>query len=457
MPSDLYASDFTLQKQSFGNDFVWGVSTSAYQIEGAFDVHNKGESIWDRFVAKKGNIYKGHHGRVTCDFYNRFREDILLMKSMNIPNFRFSISWTRLLPDGIGRVDQKGVDFYNRVIDFCLECNITPWITLYHWDLPQTLEDKGGWTNRAILRWFEEYVTLCANKFGDRVKNWMVLNEPMVFTGAGYFLGVHAPARKGLKNFLPAVHHTVLCQTLGGNILRSLVSNSHVGTTFSCSEITPFSNSKKDVKAAQKADALLNRLFLEPALGMGYPTETLPLLKRLERYQRPEDEKNSIFDFDFIGIQNYTREVVKHSYTVPYLRVKIIKATKRNVETTLMDWEVYPSSIYAMIAKFNAYKGVNKIIITENGAAFDDNPQDENVHDHQRLSYLKQYLGQVLKAKSDGLKIDGYFVWTFTDNFEWAEGFYPRFGLVHVDFQNQKRLIKDSGKWYADFLGSTLL
>ena len=351
---------FDLQANDFGEDFIWGVSTAAYQIEGAHDIHDKGPSIWDHFTSKKGNTYQNQHGNDACEFYHKFQEDILLMRKMNIDHFRFSLSWARILPNGTGAISSKGIQFYNDVINFCLECGITPWVTLYHWDLPLALEEKGGWTNREILGWFQEYVTVCANSFGDRVKNWMVLNEPMVFTGAGYFLGVHAPGRKGLKNFLPSVHHAVLCQAAGGRILRNLVANANIGTTFSCSQISPYRNNSRDHKAAERADAMLNRLFIEPSLGMGYPWDTIPVLKRLQSYIMPGDAENSVFDFDFVGIQNYTREKVKHSYFVPYIRAKIVKASKRKVRATLMDWEVYPPSIFKMIKRFNSYEGVKK-------------------------------------------------------------------------------------------------
>ena len=445
---------FDLQANDFGEDFIWGVSTAAYQIEGAHDIHDKGPSIWDHFTSKKGNTYQNQHGNDACEFYHKFQEDILLMRKMNIDHFRFSLSWSRILPNGTGAISSKGIQFYNDVINFCLECGITPWVTLYHWDLPLALEEKGGWTNREILGWFQEYVTVCANSFGDRVKNWMVLNEPMVFTGAGYFLGVHAPGRKGLKNFLPSVHHAVLCQAAGGRILRNLVANANIGTTFSCSQISPYRNNSRDHKAAERADAMLNRLFIEPSLGMGYPWDTIPVLKRLQSYIMPGDAENSVFDFDFVGIQNYTREKVKHSYFVPYIRAKIVKASKRKVRATLMDWEVYPPSIFKMIKRFNSYEGVKKIMITENGAAFADEIYQGGVHDEERLSYLQAYLKQVNKAQREGLKVDGYFVWTFTDNFEWAEGYYPRFGLVYIDFENQQRIVKSSGQWFSRFLGT---
>lgn len=446
--------EFLLHASNFGTDFTWGVSTAAYQIEGGHDLHGKGPSIWDQFTERKNTIYNGDHAKISCDFYNNYKEDILLMKSMNIKNFRFSISWPRILPEGTGSLNKKGVDFYNEVINSCLECNIEPWVTLYHWDLPLTLEEKGGWTNRKIIDWFSEFVTVCATAFGNRVNRWMVLNEPMVFTGAGYFLGVHAPGRKGLKNFLPAVHHAVLCQAEGGRILRNLVPCAQIGTTFSCSQISPYRKRKRDKKAAIKVDALLNRMFIEPTLGLGYPVGDAPVLKRLQPYIKPGDMDLCTFDFDFIGIQNYTREVVKHSWFIPYIHAKIIKAGKRNVKTTLMDWEVYPPSIYQMIKKYSAYPQIKTILITENGAAFEDpmEPENNRVTDTDRLEYLQSYIGQVLKAKTEGLNIHGYFVWTFTDNFEWAEGYFPRFGLVHVDFKTLKRTIKASGEWFARFL-----
>lgn len=446
--------NFNLKSIDFGEDFVFGVSTSAYQIEGAYNVQDKGMSIWDAFTSKKKTVFQNQNGQIACDFYNKFEEDILLMKSMNIKHFRFSLAWSRIIPNGIGEVSKNGIDFYNGVIDFCLECGITPWVTLYHWDLPQALEDKGGWTNRDVVSWFENYAQVCAVHFGDRVKHWMVINEPMVFTGAGYFLGVHAPGRKGLKNFLPAIHHAVLCQAIGGKMLRYMVPDALIGTTFSCSQITPYRNKQKDILAAKKADVMLNRLFVEPLLGLGYPTEHVPVLKRIEAYMWPEDHKNMVFDFDFIGVQNYTREVVRHSPFVPYLRTKIVKASRRNVKRTLMDWEVYPESIYHMLHQFGKYEGVKKIVITENGAAFTDNLINNEIDDQERLQYLQSHLEQVYKAKEEGINVSGYFVWTFTDNFEWAEGFRTRFGLVYNNFKTQQRIVKSSGKWFKDFLSN---
>jgi beta-glucosidase len=441
-------------RNDFGEDFKWGVSTAAYQIEGGHNADGKGPSIWDVFSQKKKKIFNNDNGNIACNFYHHYAEDLALIYNLHIPNYRFSISWSRILPEGIGPINHKGIDFYNRVIDFCLELGIEPWITLYHWDLPQALQRKGGWTNREIIHWFSYYVDCCVKYFGDRVKYWMVLNEPMVFTGAGYFLGVHAPGKKGLSNFLAAAHHAAMCQAEGGRLIRSLHHDHKIGTTFSYSHIEPFRyHEERDVSAAEKADALFNRMFIEPMLGLGYPTKTLKILERIEqRFMYPHDEHKLQFDMDFVGLQNYTRELVSVAPLMPFMRAKIIKASKRNVEHTVMDWEVYPPGIYEALKRFNEYPGVKEIIITENGAAFEDQFDGMQVDDHKRVKFLQDYISQVLFAKREGIKVGGYFVWTLMDNFEWAEGFYPRFGLVHVDFRSQRRTVKKSGMWYSRFL-----
>jgi beta-glucosidase len=441
-----------ITKQLFGDDFAWGVSTAALQIEGSCDSDGKGPSIWDVFSAKKGKILNGDTPVTACDFYNEYERDIDLVKELNIPNFRFSIAWSRILPSGTGKVNQAGIDHYNRVINYCLKQGIEPWVTIYHWDLPQELEVKGGWTNRDIIDWFSNFVTICAQNFGDRVKYWMVMNEPAVFTGAGYFLGIHAPGRSGLKNFLPAIHHAVLSIVAGAKILRKLLPKAEIGNTFSCSHIEPYADKPKHINAAKRADALINRLFIEPILGLGYPTDEVAALKGIYKYYKPGDEENIKFDFDFIGIQNYTREIVKYSFFTPYIGANLVKAEHRNVELTEMKWEVHPPAIYHVIKKFNAYPQIRKLLITENGAAFPDEVVDNKVDDPKRVTYLQTHLQQVLKAKQEGCKVSGYFVWTLTDNFEWAEGFHPRFGLVYVDFKTQRRIIKSSGKWYANLL-----
>ncbi|MCL1034936.1 GH1 family beta-glucosidase [Elizabethkingia anophelis] len=441
-----------LTKEAFGKDFIWGVSTAAYQIEGAHNLDGKGPSVWDTFVQKRNKIFRNHTGDIACDHYNRYIDDLYLMHSMNIRNYRFSISWSRILPEGTGLINQAGIDFYNKLIDLSLELGITPWVTLYHWDLPHSLEIKGGWTNRDVKDWFGDYVAICVKSFGDRVKNWMVLNEPTVFSAAGYFFGVHAPGRKSIEGFLAAAHHAALAQAHGARVIKTLQPESNVGTTFSCSHVEAYTNREKDIKAAKKADLLLNRLFIEPLLGMGYPVNEIKTLRRIEKYIKQNDERDLKFDMDFIGIQNYTREIIRYAMFVPFLHAKIVNAKDRNVEMTAMEWEVYPESIYHILKKFQPYKNIPPLIITESGAAFSDTLQNNVVHDPKRLQYIQNILQQVLRAKQEGVNVNGYFVWTFLDNFEWAEGYRPRFGLVHVDFQTQQRTVKSSGHWYADFI-----
>lgn len=442
-------------KADFGANFQWGVSTAAFQTEGAWDADGKGPSIWDAFTRRKGKIKNNDRADVACDFYHGYREDVALVKQMHIPNFRFSLSWPRILPNGTGTPNDKGLDFYDRLIDHCLALGITPWMTLYHWDLPQALQDRGGWTNRDVLSWLSDYAACAAKRYGDRVKHWMVLNEPTVFTGAGYFFGVHAPGLRGIRNFFPAAHHAALAMGQVGGLLRSEISDAAIGSTFSCSSIHPASNRRRDVEAAKRADALINRLFIEPMLGMGYPVADLPALTGMEKYMQPGDDALLPFDFDFIGIQNYTREVVRHSFFVPYLRARILTAKQRGVQPiTEMGWEVYPESIYEMIKKFSAYPNVPKLYVTENGAAFADTVVNGGVADQQRVQYLQSHLAQVLRARQEGHNVHGYFVWTLTDNFEWSEGYHPRFGLVHVDFKTQQRTLKESGRWYGQFLSS---
>ena len=441
-------------KKDFGDDFIWGVSSSALQTEGAPKLDGKAPSIWDIFVTKKNKILNNDTHYTATNFYTNYQEDIAFMKKMGIPNFRFSLSWSRIIPEGTGEINKAGLDFYHKVIDCCLSNGIQPFITLYHWDLPNALELKGGWCNREMLGWFQEYVTVCVTAFKDKVSHWMVLNEPMVFTGAGYFLGVHAPGKKGFNHFIPAMHHAVLCQAVGYNTIKAIDPKAQVGTTFSCSHITPFTASNKDKIAANRVDALLNRLYIEPSLGLGYPEDALPFLKKVKKYTVKGDADLMQVTFDFIGIQNYTREVVAHTIFTPHLNAKIIPADKRKVFYTAMDWEVYPEAIYKMITKYQKYDGVKKILVTENGASFPDEVINGEVRDDNRTYYIKSYLEQVLRAKKSCPKLAGYFVWSLTDNFEWSEGYHPRFGLVHVNHATQERTVKMSGKWWQELLAT---
>ncbi|RYU81316.1 GH1 family beta-glucosidase [Hymenobacter persicinus] len=443
-------------RADFGPDFRWGVSAAAYQTEGAWNLHGKGPSIWDEFVQRPGRIRRGETAQVGTDFYHRWPQDLDLLHQMGIPDFRFSVAWSRVLPQGTGAVNAAGLDFYDRLVDGCLARGITPWVTLYHWDLPAALQRRGGWANRDVVGWFTDYAQRVAARLGDRVQHWMVLNEPMVFVGAGQLLGLHAPGRRSLGGFLASVHHAALTQAEGGRALRAVLpAAARIGTTFSCSYLTPWRPAlPRDVRATRRADALLNRLFVEPALGLGYPVAELPLLRWLDRYIRPGDETRLPFAFDFLGVQNYTREVVRYSPYVPLAWASLVGAKQRGVPHTQMGWEVYPESLYHMLRQFAAYPNAPELIVTENGAAFADTcSPDGRIRDPARQAYLRAAIGQVLRARRAGVPVTGYFAWSFTDNFEWAEGYEPRFGLVGIDFDSQERIVKDSGRWYQQFLG----
>jgi len=415
----------------------------------------RGLSIWDVFARRQGKIKNGDKPYHACDFYYRYKDDLLLAKALGFTVFRFSISWSRILPDGIGRVNKEGIAFYHKLIDECLQLGLVPFITLYHWDLPQALEKEGGWTSYRVLRWFSRFATICAEEYGDRVKNWIILNEPMGFTSLGYMLGKHAPGKTGLTNFLPAIHHAVLAQADGGRIIRDLVPKAYIGTSFSCSEIIPYSDKTEDIQAAKRIDILMNRLFIEPALGRGYPKDDFKFLERLELHNKAwKYTERMTFNFDFIGLQNYFPLVIKYSPLIPIIQATDVKASTRKVPHTAMGWEINADSFYRIIKRFWRYGTVKEIIISENGAAFKDELVHGVVNDEQRIDYFKQYIHAMQKAKQEGVNIRGYFAWTLMDNFEWSEGYHARFGLIHVDFKTQLRTIKNSGYWFRDFLSA---
>ncbi|MFP5041707.1 GH1 family beta-glucosidase [Parasediminibacterium sp. JCM 36343] len=445
-----------LKSSDFGSDFLWGVAIAAPQNEGAYNVDGKGLSIWDTFASRNGKTKEGGKPTQACDFYYRYKDDLLLAKALGFKVFRFSIAWTRILPEGVGRTNKPGIAFYHKLIDECLELGLTPFITLYHWDLPQALEKEGGWTSHLLLKWFSRFVTVCAQEYGDKVKNWIVLNEPMGFTTLGYMLGKHAPGRLGLDNFLSAVHNATLAQAEGGRILRSEVAKAYIGTTFSCSEMMPYTNKETDIAAANRMDILLNRLFIEPALGMGYPhKEGFALLDKLHLHTKAwKYTERMKFDFDFIGIQNYFALTVKHNAIIPYIQAIEVSATKRKVPHTAMGWEINADSFNRMIKRFSAYNPAKDIIISEGGAYFKDHLVNGVINDAHRIQYFQDYLKAAYNAKHDGVNLKGYFAWTLMDNFEWSEGYKARFGLVHVDFKTQLRTIKNSGYWWRSFLKS---
>ena len=347
-------------KADFGPNFKWGVATAAYQIEGAWNADGKSPSIWDTFTHAQGNILNGDTGDVACDFYHRYAQDIQQIAALNMDVFRFSLAWTRILPNGTGAVNQKGLDFYKRVVDECLENGLEPWLTIYHWDLPQVLEDKGGWANRDVVGWFAEYADLVTRTFGDRVKNWMIFNEQASFVSLGYMLGMHAPGKKSVGKFTRAVHHSNLALAEGGRIARRNVPNGNIGSTWSCSHVEArYPEKKKDRRAVERVDALMNRIYIEPSLGLGYPTDAYWVIKRIEKHMAPCDEQKLVFDFDFYGLQNYFRAVVKHALFPPFVwtqqidKADLSEHLGHDIKTTQMGWEVHPEGIFEILKQFH--------------------------------------------------------------------------------------------------------
>jgi beta-glucosidase len=317
--------------------------------------------------------------------------------------------------------------------------------------MPQVLEEKGGWANREMIEWFSEYVEVVSKEFGLKVKNWMVINEQLSFTGLGYMQGVFAPGRKSLKAFMKSVHYSVLCNAEGGRIIRRNVPGANIGTTFANTWVEPVDQKKKNVEAAARMDAIMNRLFLEPCLGLGYPEGTVPILRKMKSLYEPGDESKMAFDFDFIGVQYYFRTIAANSI-IPGMRAKEIVASKRGVPANEMEGEIYPEGLYHILKKYSSYKGIRNLIVTENGTCVPDTPEGGRVHDNARIDYFKNHLEALLKAKREGVNVNGYFVWSPTDNFEWDKGYRTRFGLVYVDFKTLQRYIKDSGLWFMEFL-----
>jgi beta-glucosidase len=441
-----------LKRSDFGNNFKWGVTISAFQNEGAPKKKGKSPSIWDTYTSKPGIVKNGDVVGEASNFYRLYKKDIKTAQSLHFNAFRLAPAWTRILPNGTGKVNQKGIDFYNKVIDKCLKRGMDPWLTLYHWDLPQVLENKGGWTNRDVIEWYSEFAHVCTRSFGDRAKNWIVMNEPMSFTGLGYFMGYHAPGRKGITNFLPAAHHATLAMAEGGRIVRENVSDGRCGPALSCSYVCPVNDNLRNIKAAKRVEALLNRFFIEPLLGLGYPTDVMPALKWIDRYFKPGDESRMAFDFDFIGLQYYFRVVAKFSLTPPILFASEVPPIKRDATLNQMNLDVYPKGLKEVLAFYANYPQIKAITLTESGVCFPDHVINGQVNDTKRLKYHKDILKQVKKAIQQGIPVDGYFAWTLTDNFEWVEGFEPRFGLVHTNFETQERIVKDSGLWFKEFL-----
>jgi beta-glucosidase len=453
MPSWAWATEeASLGASAFGPGFAWGTATSAFQIEGAWNEDGKGPSIWDDYMHRK-RMPGGANGDVTIDHYHRYAEDVALMQQFGLPNYRFSIAWPRVLPAGTGPLNQKGLDFYKRLVEKLLHAGIQPWITLYHWDLPLALGQGGGWANRTTLDRFGEYVDLMTRHLGNEVKHWIILNEPNVTSILGYLYGYHPPRMKGKANFLPAMHHLTLAQSVGARIVRSNVPNAVVGSTFSNSPIDPLKDTEAHREAARRGNVFYNRLHLEPLLGLGYPTDHMPELSEVEKHMLAGDEQLLPYELDFVGIQSYSRFVFRSFPLMPFLHsIPSLPGWRGAPAMAARYLEIYPEALYRITKQIAAYKGVKSIIITENGSCFEDVLVDGRVHDVQRTKYMEDSLRGLICAKNEGAPVSGYFAWSWMDNLEWRDGYGPRFGLVHVDYATRKRTPKDSAYWYRDFL-----
>jgi beta-glucosidase len=432
----------------FPADFVWGAATAAYQVEGAVEEDGRGESIWDRFTATPGNILNGDHGRVACDYYHRYRDDIRIMRDLGLTAYRFSIAWPRVLPDGRGRVNEAGLDFYDRVVDELLANGIEPYPTLYHWDLPQALEDRGGWPVRETVEAFAEYTEVVARRLGDRVRHWATVNEPWVIAWLGYGIGQDAPGRASEAEAIAAGHHVLVAHGRALEILRREVPEAKVGVTLDAVPMHPFTDSEADIEAARVEDGTRNRWFIDPVLSGGYPPETM---KRFGPMLPPcvaDDMKAISAPIDFLGLNYYRRHVVRADPITGDPNVIDLQGA----EYTGMGWEVYPEGLYELFVRLHDDYEVPPLYVTENGAAYQDVRTNGSVEDPERASYIERHLGAVARALEDGVPVGGYFVWSLLDNFEWSRGYSQRFGLVYVDFDTLERVPKSSYDWYRDFI-----
>jgi beta-glucosidase len=443
------------QKFQFPPDFQWGTATAAYQIEGAVQEDGRGQSIWDAFAHTPGKVVNGDTGDMACDHYHRWKEDIKIIKELGCKFYRFSIAWPRILPEGRGKVNQAGIDFYSRLIDELLYSGIHPLVTLYHWDLPTALPN--AWLNRGVVDAFSELTSVAARSYGDRVKEWVTINEPWCTSYLSYKLGIHAPGLQDTYKAILAAHHQLLAHGKGVSVLRSECPQARVGIVLNLSPFYPLTNSLADREAARFGDGELARWFLDPLYGKEYPADILNDLQKagILKDDKPEFVLPGDMDIiatitDFIGINYYSRNVVKANTTHPDNPESFEFGRDSKVERTDIGWEVYPQGLFEVLERVYRDYAPAEILITENGASYGDEPgKDGQVHDNKRIDYLRSHLEQVAKAIQAGIPVKGYYLWSLMDNFEWSLGYSQRFGIVHVDYQTQKRTVKDSAKWYA--------
>lgn len=441
-----------MKKIEFPRDFIWGSATASYQIEGAFNEDGKGESIWDCFSHSPGKIQNNDTGDVACDHYHRYKDDVKLIKEIGLNSYRFSISWPRLFPNGSGKLNEKGMDFYKRLTNLLLENGIKPAVTLFHWDLPQKLQDNGGWTNRETIKHFEEYSHSVFNTLGDVVPMWFTHNEPFVVAFLGYMLGIHAPGACDPALMLSVSHNLLLSHGKVVSLFRGMNLKGKVGIALNLSTKYPSSQNEEDRIAAYTSDGVLNRWFLDPLFKGCYPVDIL------EHYQKrnipfsynEEDLKIITQPIDFLALNYYSPEFIKYDETNDFIGINDQLAS---FEKTEMDWIVYPRGLYDLLKRLETDYGKIDLIISENGAAYNDAvDKDGNIRDNNRINYLHEHLLACHQAIEEGVNLKGYYLWSLMDNFEWSYGYSKRFGLIHVDFDTLKRTIKQSGYWYKNVI-----
>lgn len=431
-------------------DFTWGVATAAYQIEGAVAEDGRSRSIWDTFSHTPGTIDGGDTGDVACDHYHRVPEDIGLIKRLGADAYRFSIAWPRVVPGGDGPVNKAGLDFYDRLVDGLLEAGVTPFATLYHWDLPQVLQDRGGWTVRETSEHFAAYASHVVERLGDRVKDWATLNEPLCSAWIGHLEGRMAPGLTDLTAAVRASYHLHLGHGLAVRAIRAASSDARVGIVNNLSPIEPASASEADLAAARRADGHINRWWLDPILGRGYPQDMVEEYG-VELPVRPGDLETIAAPLDWLGLNYYFRQVVTADPdgTAPHAEQVSVPGAR----LTHMDWEVHAEGLEQLLLRLTEEYGVQRIYVTENGSAYEDVvAADGSVHDPERVRYLEEHLAACARAVAKGAPLAGYFAWSLMDNFEWAYGYDKRFGLVHVDYATQRRTVKSSGLRYAELV-----
>jgi len=433
----------------FPDGFLWGAATSSYQIEGAVREGGRGPSIWDTFSHTPGKTAGGDTGDIAVDHFHRWPQDIAMMQELGIQAYRFSVAWPRVIPQGTGSVNQAGLDFYDRLVDGLLESGIEPWLTLYHWDLPQPLGDEGGLTNRDVADAFERYAAVLTERLGDRVKRWCTVNEPFVAGFLGYWFGMHAPGETSRAAGLSAVHNLLRMHGKAVDVVRDTVPDAKVGIALNLTSVYTLGDSEADLDAVRHHDGLANRWFLDALYKGAYPEDMAEEFGDDTPDVQDGDLALISRETDFLGVNYYTPAYVKAGVENPFGDPTIAP----DYERTAMGWLVEPRGLQDLLVRINQDYHPEAIYITENGAAYDDDrPVDGRVHDPRRIAYYHGHLGAAHEAIEEGVPLKGYFAWSLMDNFEWAEGYSKRFGIVHVDFSTQERTPKDSARWYANVI-----